>query len=160
MLDALKVAETPVWGCAAMIDVDGLKQLNDGFGHVLGDAALIRVASAIQQLVRADDRLFRWGGDEFLLVALNQDAAAVGSRLDQLNPVLAMPGTVMVQVSHGVVEFGAVGELSDAVKRADVFMYTRKRERSALLRRVQLERVDTMELSMLAQPGSETAGQG
>jgi diguanylate cyclase (GGDEF)-like protein len=160
MLDTLKVAETPVRGCAAMIDVDGLKQLNDGFGHVLGDAALIRVASAIEQLVRDDDRLFRWGGDEFLLVALNQDAAAVGSQLDQLNPALAMPGTVTVQVSYGVVEFGAFGELSDAVRRADVFMYARKRERSAIMRRGQIERVDTVELSMLAEPGSEPAGQG
>src|SRR5580658_7212028 len=44
MLDALRDAGRPVRGCVAMIDVDGLKQLNDSLGHVLGDAALIRVA--------------------------------------------------------------------------------------------------------------------
>ena len=65
-----------------------------------------------------------------------------------------------MQVSYGVVEFGAVGELSDAVRRADVFMYARKRERSAIMRRGQFERADTVELSMLAEPGSEPAGQG
>jgi diguanylate cyclase (GGDEF)-like protein len=160
MLDALRVGETPVRGCAAMIDVDGMKQLNDGFGHVLGDAALLRVASAIQQLVRDDDRLFRWGGDEFLLIALDQEAAAVCAQLDRLNPALAAPGSVSVQVSYGAVEFGAIGELSDAVRRADLLMYARKRERSALVRRAQSERAGTVGLSMLTEPDSEQAGQG
>jgi diguanylate cyclase (GGDEF)-like protein len=158
MLDALKLGDTRIRGCAAMIDVDGLKQLNDGFGHVMGDAALIRVASAIKQLVRDDDRLFRWGGDEFLLIALDQDAVTVCAQLEQLNPVLAAPGTVTVQVSYGAVEFGAIGELSDAVKLADLSMYARRRERSALPRRAQSERVEALGLSMLPEPDSEQAG--
>ena len=131
MLDALTASRTPVRGCAAMIDVNGLKQLNDNFGHVFGDSALIRVATTIQQLACEDDRLFRWGGDEFLLIALNQTAAAVAARLERINPLLAIPGEVTVQVSYGAVEFGAVGELSDAVRNADVVMYARRRERAA-----------------------------
>jgi diguanylate cyclase (GGDEF)-like protein len=131
MLDALAAGDSPVRGCAAMIDVDGLKQLNDRFGHMLGDAALVRVAAAIQQLAGDDDRLFRWGGDEFLLVALNQTTEAVTGRLDQLNPSLAVPGEAAVQVSYGAVEFGAIGELSDAVRHADGVMYARKRGRAA-----------------------------
>jgi diguanylate cyclase (GGDEF)-like protein len=131
MLDALTAGGTAVRGCAAMIDVDGLKQLNDSFGHVFGDGALIRVAAAIQQLASEDDRLFRWGGDEFLLVALNQTAAAVTARLERINPVLATPGEVAVRVSYGAVEFAAVSELSDAVRNADIVMYARRRERAA-----------------------------
>jgi diguanylate cyclase (GGDEF)-like protein len=98
---------------------------------MFGDSALIRVAAAIQQLVCEDDRLFRWGGDEFLLIALNQTAAAVAARLERINPLLAIPGEVAVQVSYGAVEFGGVGELSDAVRNADVVMYARRRERAA-----------------------------
>jgi diguanylate cyclase (GGDEF)-like protein len=158
MLDAFKAGDSRIRGCAAMIDVDGLKQLNDGFGHVMGDAALIRVASAIKQLIRDDDRLFRWGGDEFLLIALDQDAASVCTQLEQLNPALAAPGTVSVQVSYGAVEFAAIGELSDAVRRADLSMYARRRERSALARRGQSQRVETIGLSMLPEPDSEQAG--
>jgi diguanylate cyclase (GGDEF)-like protein len=161
LLDAFRVGDTAIRGCAVMIDVDGLKQLNDGFGHVLGDAALIRVANAIQQLARDDDRLFRWGGDEFMLIALNQDAAAVAVQLDQLNPSLAAPGSVTVQVSYGVVEFGTLGELSDAVRRADLSMYARKRERRPTTRWNQSERLERSDLAMAAvEPESEPAGQG
>ncbi len=130
MLDALTAGATQVLGCAAMIDVDGLKQLNDSFGHVLGDSALVRVAAAIQQLADDDDRLFRWGGDEFLLVALNQTSAAVAARLEQINPLLATPGEVTVRVSYGAVEFAAVGDLPDAVRQADAVMYARRRARA------------------------------
>jgi hypothetical protein len=63
-------------------------------------------------------------------------------------------------VSPGAFEFGDVGELSDAVRRADLSMYARKRERSARRRWGQSERVETAGLSMLAEPASEQAGQG
>jgi diguanylate cyclase (GGDEF)-like protein len=131
MLDALTAGGTPVRGCAAMMDVDGLKQLNDSFGHVFGDGALVRVAAAIQQLACNDDRVFRWGGDEFLLVALNQTIPAVAARLERINPILAIPGELALRVSYGAVEFGAAGELSDAARQADGVMYARRRERAA-----------------------------
>lgn len=158
MLDELRIADPPVQGCAAMIDVDGLKQLNDNFGHVLGDAALIRVATAIQQLARDEDRLFRWGGDEFLLVTFNQAAATVVAQLDLLNPALAVPDAVTVQVSYGAVDFATLGELSDAVKHADVHMYARKRERTGLMRRAHFERIETAISPPLGQAGSEPVG--
>jgi len=139
LLELLEAEGAPVRGCAAMIDVDGLKQLNDSLGHVFGDAALIRVAKTIQQLVRREDRVFRWGGDEFLLVTLDQSATAVTALLDRLNPALAMPGVVTVQVSHGVVEFNTLAELSEAVKRADIDMYSRRRERSHVSRQIQMQ---------------------
>jgi diguanylate cyclase (GGDEF)-like protein len=158
MLDALKLAAAPVRGCVAMIDVDGLKQLNDSLGHVLGDAALVRVAKAIQELMPEEDRLFRWGGDEFLLVTLDRNAAEVAAQLELLNPVLAVPRSVRVQVSYGVVEFGVIDELSGAVRRADVFMYARKRERAALAPRAQFEQIETVGLPPLPDPDSEAAG--
>jgi diguanylate cyclase (GGDEF)-like protein len=139
MLEVLKGESRAVRGCAAMIDVDGLKQLNDSLGHVFGDAALIRVAKTIQQLVRHDDRVFRWGGDEFLLVTRDQDATAITAQLDLLNPRLELPGTVTVRVSYGVVEFDSVGALSEAVKRADVDMYARRRGRAGHARQRHLD---------------------
>jgi diguanylate cyclase (GGDEF)-like protein len=158
MLDGFKAVDTPVRGCAAMIDVDGLKQLNDNFGHVLGDAALIRVAKAVQQLAQREDRLFRWGGDEFLLVTLDQTAAAVVAQLDLLNPALALPDAVTVQVSYGAVDFNTLGELCDAVKRADVHMYARKRERAGVTRRARVGRLETSGSQPLGQPGNEPVG--
>jgi diguanylate cyclase (GGDEF)-like protein len=139
MLEGLKRSESPVRGCVAMIDVDGLKQLNDNFGHVLGDTALIRVARAIQQLAGSEDRLYRWGGDEFLLVMLKQTSATSICQLDALNAMLSTPDAVTVQVSYGVVDFSTLDELADAVKRADIHMYARKRD-SELMRKMRLER--------------------
>jgi diguanylate cyclase (GGDEF)-like protein len=158
MLDGWQQSAAPIRGCAAMIDVDGLKQLNDNFGHVLGDVALLRVAKAIQQLAGSGDRLFRWGGDEFLLLTLEQTAATVAARLERLNAVLAIPDIVTVQVSHGAVDFDSLDELSDAVKRADIEMYARKRERRGLARSAQVEAPDAAGPAPLAEPGSEPIG--
>ena len=51
-----------------MADVDRLKRINDAEGHEAGDEAIRSVANAIRKRIRADDLLFRWGGDEFLVV--------------------------------------------------------------------------------------------
>ena len=61
-------------------------------------------------------------------MTLNRNAAAAQAEL--LNPALAVPDAVPVQVSYGVVEFGTAEELLDAVKRADLDMFTRKRGRA------------------------------
>jgi diguanylate cyclase (GGDEF)-like protein len=131
MLDRLSDAKTAVRGCAAMIDVDELKQLNDSHGHSAGDAALVRVAKAVARRARREDQLFRWGGDEFLLVALDVEPTELVDRLELVNHELAKSDPVTVHVSYGAVGFGNVGELLDAVKRADANMYASKRERAA-----------------------------
>jgi len=53
---------------AVIIDVDGLKRINDEQGHAAGDAALADVGRAIREHIRRTDRAFRWGGDEFVLL--------------------------------------------------------------------------------------------
>jgi len=130
MLDALNDADTVVSGCAAMIDVDDLKHLNDSHGHSAGDAALLRVAKSVAQRARREDQLFRWGGDEFLLVALGVDPAELTDRLDLVNRELSVPDPLTVRVSYGAAAFGDAGELLDAVKRADANMYASKRVRT------------------------------
>src|SRR5437763_16436634 len=52
-------------GVLVMIDVDNLKGINDALGHAAGDAVIRASANAVRMLIRADDLLFRWGGDEF-----------------------------------------------------------------------------------------------
>ena len=65
----------------AMVDIDGLKQRNDSHGHAAGDDALIRVAKAVQNVARAEDKLFRGCGDGLLLIALDFKPAELWSRL-------------------------------------------------------------------------------
>lgn len=52
----------------AMIDIDNFKKINDRFGHTAGDAALYYVAQTIRSMLRSNDALIRYGGDEFFLL--------------------------------------------------------------------------------------------
>jgi diguanylate cyclase (GGDEF)-like protein len=119
-------------GCVAIVDLDALKPVNDTFGHAAGDAAIRAVARAIRQVVRADDLVFRWGGDEFLVVLFGVSEDQARRRLDGLAAMLAavpVPGSaepLAVTASIGVSAFEAVAGLEKALEVADERMYRRK----------------------------------
>ena len=101
-------------------------------GHTAGDKAIRAVARAMRSLVRADDMLFRWGGDEFLVLMFKLPEAEASRRMDKLNRILeencerwiGMPLTVTV--SHGVAGFNALTELGQAIETADKAMYAQR----------------------------------
>lgn len=105
------------------IDVDGLKAVNDRLGHAAGDLRLKEVAQSLRRAVRRDDRVFRWGGDEFLVVLPKTDAATATGLARRLKEELASLG-----VSIGVAAW-LPGEPSweAVVHRADLAMYRDKR---------------------------------
>jgi diguanylate cyclase (GGDEF)-like protein len=78
---------------ALLVDVDGLKQVNDGFGHEAGDALLRCVASTLRSNTRSGDVLIRWGGDEFLLL-IPQLAAEAGLQYGERLASAIAAGTV------------------------------------------------------------------
>jgi diguanylate cyclase len=122
-------------GCVAVVDLDALKPVNDTFGHAAGDAAIRAVARAIRQVVRADDLVFRWGGDEFLVVLFGVSEEEARRRLDGLDAMLGVvpiPGSrepLAVTVSLGVATFAAVDGLEKALEAADERMYRSKQSR-------------------------------
>ena len=75
-------------GYLAVIDLDNLKVINDTFGHAAGDAAIRAVARAVRTVTHTDDMLFRWGGDEFLVLLFGMPEQLVRQRLDSLNSLL------------------------------------------------------------------------
>ncbi|MHB0971212.1 MAG: diguanylate cyclase [Thermoanaerobaculia bacterium] len=118
-------------GCVAVVDLNDLKKINDAYGHAAGDAAIRRVASTIRSLVRADDLVFRWGGDEFLIVLFGLSEAEVRTRLAGLNDSILSVGPeshrdVPVTVALGVAHFDDVGGLTLAIDHADRGMYAAK----------------------------------
>jgi diguanylate cyclase (GGDEF)-like protein len=119
-------------GCVAVVDLDALKPINDTFGHAAGDAAIRAVARAVRQVVRADDLVFRWGGDEFLVVLFGVTEEEARRRLDALDPMLAavpVPGSpepLAVTASVGVAAFDTLAGLEKALEAADQKMYRRK----------------------------------
>jgi diguanylate cyclase (GGDEF)-like protein len=128
----------PDKGCVVVIDIDNLKPINDSFGHAAGDAAIRAVAKAIRSIIRPDDMLFRWGGDEFLVVLFNVNEQEVRRRIDGLNDLLdksVLPGQtrpVSISVSYGLSSFLSKDSIERAIEAADDAMYRRKQSRKAL----------------------------
>lgn len=126
--------EAKTSGSVAVIDIDNLKPINDTYGHAAGDKAIRAVARAMRSLVRADDMLFRWGGDEFLVLMFKLPEAEANRRIQKLNGILeencarwtAMP--VTVTVSHGVAGFESLTDLAAAIESADKAMYAQRNQ--------------------------------
>jgi diguanylate cyclase (GGDEF)-like protein len=118
-----------------MVDADHFKQLNDTWGHSLGDRALQAIGSALTENVRSGGRVARMGGEEFAVLLPHTDAAAamvVAERLrktvEELR-VLEGDETAPLTVSLGV-SLRAEGESTwtEMLRRADIALYRAKRE--------------------------------
>lgn len=119
-------------GVLIYLDVDDFKHINDTYGHAMGDACLERVAAALRQVFRAEDGLFRMGGDEFLVLAVGMQRPAAEERLRQLRQRLSHADgyTVTCNVSAGIVELSPEHEPERALELADDRMYRAKRARA------------------------------
>lgn len=111
-----------------MIDVDGLKVVNDAGGHSAGDALLVNVAEAISSTMRSYDVFARWGGDEFvggfsdLTLAIARDRmAAIQTALEQRSPGAS--------ISAGLAELRDDDTLTSLMARADAALYVAKGDR-------------------------------
>ncbi|MDQ1307760.1 MAG: hypothetical protein QG671_3593 [Actinomycetota bacterium] len=119
----------------AFIDVDGLKEVNDGFGHDRGDDLLIAVATALRATCRTTDVIARWGGDEFVVLTLGPAASpdALESRLQDVlgaepgvSPAMWRP-SLSIGVAHRPA--GSDDDLESLLMRADKDMYDRRSQR-------------------------------
>ncbi len=113
-------------GVVMMVDVDRLKQINDAEGHEAGDQAIRTVANAIRTRIRADDLLFRWGGDEFLVVMPQSPLDLVMQRFATLDSGITTPRGTALTVSWGAAAFPHADQIDDAIREADRAMYERK----------------------------------
>lgn len=119
--------------CLALLDIDGFKQVNDTYGHKVGDAALQHLAQVVRECLRPQDIVGRYGGEEFLIIlpeAHAEDAAAILTRLQrQLTKryFLADNQRLLITFSAGIAEVAVGEELPIAVDRADRAMYAAKR---------------------------------
>jgi diguanylate cyclase (GGDEF)-like protein len=117
-------------------DLDGLKKINDSFGHKQGDRALVKTAELLKETFRSSDVLGRLGGDEFtILAAVDPDGGIekLVTRLEQkfanYNALKAEPYelSISIGVSRLVPENGE--SMEDLIAQADAAMYQNKRAR-------------------------------
>jgi diguanylate cyclase len=118
-----------------MVDLDGLKELNDTFGHRTGDRALAAVAAIIRENVRRIDTAARLGGDEFVVLLPETDregALVVAGKVRQGvadTVIVERGGRIPISVSLGVSEWVRGHSLDDVMAEADHAMYQDKRRR-------------------------------
>ncbi|HSP66024.1 MAG TPA: GGDEF domain-containing protein, partial [Candidatus Deferrimicrobium sp.] len=119
-----------------LIDLDHFKQINDTGGHAAGDVVLQTVAEELRRTTRAGDAAVRLGGEEFILILGDSNAAGALRVAGNLRRALAnMPipaacaGIDQITASIGVASFPQHGEVfEDLVRAADVAMYGAKGE--------------------------------
>ena len=120
-----------------LVDVDGLKAVNDGLGHAAGDALLAAVAAALGRCVRARDLVARFGGDEFALIQRDATPESVRILARRLREAVARPTALGEQQRTTVpeVSIGSALYADDAddaatlVRAADARLYAQKRRR-------------------------------
>ncbi len=119
--------------CVLMADLDGLKELNDTYGHRVGDRALSAVAGVIRENVRRIDTPARLGGDEFIVLLPETDRDGARVVADKIRQGVAAAGLgergerIPLAVSIGLGEWTPGRSLDDVMAAADDAMYDVKR---------------------------------
>jgi diguanylate cyclase (GGDEF)-like protein len=115
-----------------LVDIDYFKNINDEFGHSIGDDVLIALSRAFENTVREQDIVARWGGEEFLILLPNTTQADAGEQAERLCQFLDSDALQIAHYPHrvtgsfGVCEFSAGEDLEYLLKQADVALYQAK----------------------------------
>jgi|GEM_PF-840317 diguanylate cyclase (GGDEF)-like protein len=115
--------------CIIMSDVNGLKLVNDSFGHKAGDMMLMKFANVIKRLYPYEDRIFRIGGDEFVILVpnMNRDDADVIVKNIKADCDKEMVNAINLSVSFGwEAKCDSSEDINDVLKSAEDRMYKKK----------------------------------
>lgn len=129
-LNELSQADAPADDvCLLIFDLDHFKKINDQFGHATGDQVLVQFSSLICSRIRATDRLYRYGGEEFAVIAVGMNVIAAARFAEELRLMTEnskllpdYPVTVSIGVAHKLPEETA----EDWFLRADSMLYAAK----------------------------------
>lgn len=117
--------------CVIALDLDGVKELNDRFGHQAGDHALANFALDLRECIRHEDIPVRLGGDEFIVLLADtdvEDAAAMAGRIVDLVRERSATAGRVAGVSAGVAMWQPGREPDQVLAIADRLLYTSKRD--------------------------------
>jgi diguanylate cyclase (GGDEF)-like protein len=112
-----------------LIDVDHFKSVNDGYGHLFGDEVLLLVSRLMKRSFRGADQLFRFGGEEFLVVLERTNEMGATIALERLRSAVAeypFPQIGRVTISAGFTRIAPADVSTTCVERADEALYYAK----------------------------------
>ena len=119
--------------CVAMLDIDDFKRINDCYGHDFGDVVLNRLAETIKSSLRKTDYVFRWGGEEFLILLRNSDIDDSYRILDKMcakireNKIYIKDREIRLTVTIGLSKCFD-GDIEQSIKVSDQKLYKGKCE--------------------------------
>jgi diguanylate cyclase (GGDEF)-like protein len=118
-------------GAFIFIDINNFKQVNELFGHQVGDTTLQRLANLVVEQFRPEDHVIRWGGDEFLVVAPGMDQVNAKARVASIREALKHPVDACppFSITAGIAELFPGGDPAAALEEADRRMFAEKRGR-------------------------------
>ncbi len=118
--------------CIAFIDIDNFKNINDKYGHVIGDKVLILVSSIMKKSIRSSDLIARWGGEEFIIALINSDIEGSSKIINNIREKLLNNSELKallaeeLTISTGLTRLKDDEGLDEIVNRADNGMYKAK----------------------------------
>lgn len=128
-----ELAQAPTSFAIILIDVDHFKQVNDTYGHMIGDEVLVAAADGLRRFAEDGETLVRFGGEEFLLVIPGADACGGRHRAEtarvwfEQSPIDTSVGPVQVTISAGVAcSESAPDSPEDVLRLADEALYMAK----------------------------------
>ncbi len=120
--------------CLALADLDHFKRINDTYGHGVGDEVLKSLSQLLITSMRDTDRIYRYGGEEFLIFLNHVDLDQTNSILDRLREKISryplnvdgLPAPLNITVSIGIAEVAKNESLRNLIRRADDALYQAK----------------------------------
>lgn len=119
--------------CVAMLDLDDFKKVNDDYGHDAGDQVLRMVADHLRKSLRKTDKVFRWGGEEFVIIIKEDSLSNVYAVMENLralienSPVLYEDKNIYITFTAGVEKF-IQGDFVQTLKFCDKKLYEGKQK--------------------------------
>ena len=124
-------------GCfvVTMIDIDNFKQINDTYGHLHGDGILREFAALLKSSVRESDLIYRYGGDEFIIVSLETSASKIGGMIDRIERNISLWNKeygskhYSLSFSYGSSVYDREKDFEKVFSEADERMYANKQDK-------------------------------
>ncbi|ADD67531.1 diguanylate cyclase with PAS/PAC sensor [Denitrovibrio acetiphilus DSM 12809] len=115
--------------CAVLIDIDHFKNVNDTHGHQTGDKVLVKLAELLKANTRESDYIGRWGGEEFLIIAVESNlegTAFLAEKLRRMVEETDFPIVGKITISLGAAQYKTGETIAHFINRADDALYTAK----------------------------------